>query len=500
MTETLTQSASTWPNPETWTGKIYDGTWITPASGQIMTVTGPLEDGTATAVVGLASPEDVAAASARAAATQRDWEEVGVADKAAIFHKAAEAAQRHAADITSWIQREVGAVSAMAGVEIGYGTEIINQAASLVAAPRGEVLPPIKPGQFSYARRAPLGVVGVIGPWNAPFMLGLRSLAPALALGNAVVLKPAPATPISGGAAIAQLFEEAGLPPGLLQVVPGDVEAGDALVRDPNVASISFTGSTKVGREVGRVAGEHFKRVQLELGGNNAFIVLDDADFEAAIATGLACSILGNGQGCLCIGRHLVHESLVDRYTTEIARRAADVHPADPRQPGVFLGPVINQRQVDHLTRVVDETVAAGAKVLTGGKPDGQFFPPTVLTNVDRSMPAFAEEVFGPVISIVPFSSDAEAVEIANDTEYGLTAAIFSRNTSRAQTIAKRLNVNKIHINDVTALATAWAPLSGRGASGNAAAFGGTSDLEAYTQWQWVTVSNEADVPGAFAL
>jgi hypothetical protein len=211
-------------------------------------------------------------------------------------------------------------------------------------------------------------------------------------------------------------------------------------------------------------------------------------------------SSLGNGQGCPCIGRHLVHESLVERYTTEIARRAGDIHPADPRQPGVFLGPVINQRQVDHLTGVVDDTVAAGAKLLTGGKPDGQFFPPTVLTNIERSMPSFAEEVFGPVISIVPFSSDAEAVEIANDTEFGLTAAIFSRNIARAQSIAKQLNVNKIHINDVTALATAWAPLSGRGASGNAAAFGGTSDLEACTQWQWVTVSNEADVPGAFAL
>ncbi len=499
MTQSLTPPAGTWPDPGTWTGKVYDGTWTTPASGQTMSVTGPL-DGTETAVIGVASPQDVAAAAARAAAAQRDWEEAGVAGKAAIFHKAAEAVQRHAADISGWVQREVGAVSPMAGVEIAYGTEIINQAAALVAAPRGEVLPPIKPGQFSYARRAPLGVVGVIGPWNAPFMLGLRSVAPALALGNAVVLKPSPATPIAGGAVIAQLFEEAGLPPGLLQVVPGDAETGDALVRDRNIASISFTGSTKVGREVGRVAGQHLKRVQLELGGNNAFIVLEDADLKAAIAAGLTCSIFGNGQGCLCVGRHLVHESLVERYTAEIARRAAAVHPGDPRQPGVFLGPIINQRQLEHVTRIVDDTVAAGATLLTGGKPDGQFYPPTVLANVGRSMPAFAEEVFGPVISIVSFSSDAEAIEIANDTDYGLTAAIYTRNIGRAQTIAKQLNVNKIHINDVTALATAWAPLSGRGASGNGAAFGGSSDLDAYTQWQWVTMSNEPDVPESFPL
>jgi benzaldehyde dehydrogenase (NAD) len=401
---------------------------------------------------------------------------------------AARALREHNGAIREWIVRESGGVPAKGDYEIAAGLSQLAQAAGLASLPYGEILSPPGPGQASYAWRVPLGVVGVINPWNAPLLFAMRALAPALALGNAVLLKPDPHTPVSGGVIVARLFEDAGLPEGLLHVLPGGTGTGEAVVADPHVAMVSFTGSTEAGRAVARAAGQGLKRVALELGGKNSIVVLDDADVDAAAAAGAMSSFGYQGQACVAAGRHVVHADLVESYTEALIGQAEALRVGDPREEGVALGPVISERQAARIERIVGESVAAGAQVLAGGSRDGLFYPPTVLAQVERTMPAFTEEIFGPVAPILSFRTDTEAVEIANDTEYGLTAAVHSRSLQRAAAVAERLRTGMVHLNDVSAKDAANAPFGGMGASGNASRIGGTANLEQFTQWRWMTV------------
>jgi benzaldehyde dehydrogenase (NAD) len=297
---------------------------------------------------------------------------------------------------------------------------------------------------------------------------------------------------VSGGVVVARLFEDAGLPEGLLHVLPGGIGTGQAVVADPHVAMVSFTGSTEAGRAVARAAGDGLKRVALELGGKNSIVVLDDADVDAAAMVGAMSSFGYQGQACVAAGRHLVHADLVEPYTQALVRHAKALRIGDPREEGVMIGPVISERQAARIERIVDESVAAGARVLAGGRRDGLFYPPTVLDHVERSMPAFSEEIFGPVAPVVPFRTDTEAVEIANDTEYGLTAAVHSRSVGRATAVAEQLRTGMVHLNDVSAKDAANAPFGGMGASGNASRIGGTANLEQFTQWRWMTVTEGA--------
>jgi benzaldehyde dehydrogenase (NAD) len=288
---------------------------------------------------------------------------------------------------------------------------------------------------------------------------------------------------------VARLFEEAGLPEGLLHVLPGGPGTGEAVVADPHVAMVVFTGSTRAGRAVARAAGDGLKRVALELGGKNSIVVLDDADIVAAAAAGAMSSFGYQGQACVAAGRHLVHADIVEPYTEALIGQADALRVGDPREEGVALGPVISERQAANIERIVDESVAAGARVLAGGRRDGLFYPPTVLDHVERTMPAFTEEIFGPVAPVVAFRTDTEAVEIANDTAYGLTAAVHSRSVPRAAVIAEQLRTGMVHLNDVSAKDAANAPFGGMGASGNGSRIGGTANLEQFTQWRWMTVT-----------
>src|SRR6266699_1835454 len=265
------------------------------------------------------------------------------------------------------------------------------------------------------------------------------------ALGNAVLLKPDVQTPVSGGALIAQLFEVAGLPPGVLHILPGDAETGEALVLDRNVNMISFTGSTAAGRRVGELAGRGLKRVSLELGGNNAYIVLDDADVEKAVAAGAFGSYFFQGQICFTAGRHLVHERAADRYIELLKARTRDLRVGDPFRDQVDLGPMINERQAARVERIVQESVAAGAILAVGGRREGLFFEPTVMTAVTPEMPVFKEEIFGPVAPVTVFHSDDEAVELANMTEYGLVASVHSASPTRALRTANHLHTAMVH-------------------------------------------------------
>jgi len=473
-----------------WQGKLYSNGWRD-ASGGVVDSTEPAT-GAVLGQVGQANATDVAATTARAAEAQPSWAEQTGPARAALIRRAAEILSDNRAEFERWLVREGGAVPGKAAFEVDLVLGELWEAAALPTQPWGHLLPTSEPGRESIARRVPLGVVGVISPWNFPQILSVRAIAPALALGNAVVLKPDAQTAISGGALVARLFEASGLPDGLLHVLPGDAEPGAALTADPNVAMIAFTGSTAVGREVGAVAGRTLKRVSLELGGNNALIVLDDADLEVASSAGAWGAFLHQGQVCMTAGRHIVLESVADEYLERLAKRAANLPVGDPHTEQVALGPLINDRQLANVDRIVTETVAAGAEIRAGGNYERLFYQPTVLAGVTTTMPAFREEIFGPVAPVVVVRDEAEAVRVANDTEYGLVAAIQTGSVDRGLDLARGLRTGIVHVNDQTLNNDAYAPFGGTGASGNGSRFGSQSSWDEFTQWQWVTSRKEA--------
>ncbi|MFI9115981.1 aldehyde dehydrogenase family protein [Streptomyces venezuelae] len=474
------------------TGTLFSDGWRAPVAGGAVEVTEPAT-GKTLARVGVADAADVAKAAAGAARAQPAWGALPAAARATVLRRAAAVLDGHRAEVARWLIREGGGVRAKAETEIADTVEELLQAAALPTRPHGQVLP-AEPGRSSLARRVPLGVVGVISPWNVPLLLALRSVAPALALGNAVLLKPDVRTAVSGGLVVARLFEEAGLPEGVLHVLPGDAVAGSALTAEPGVAMVSFTGSTAVGREVGAAAGRGLKRVSLELGGNNALIVLDDAGLAAAAAAGAFASFFHQGQICMAAGRHIVHASVAEPYTRLLVREAHRMSVGDPWTDRVDLGPMIDARQSRRTHGIVRDSVAAGAALRAGGLPDGPFYPPTVLTGVTREMPAFTEEIFGPVAPVIVVRDDDEAVAVANDTEYGLVAAVRTGSVERGLRLADRLRTGMVHVNDQTVNHQAVVPFGGFGASGNGARHGAEFAWDAYTQWQWVTArSDEPD-------
>lgn len=476
-----------------WDGKIYSRGWRSSLGGTADVV--EPATGETLATVGLASAEDIENAARVAADGQLAWADTSFEERGRVLRAVAELLEDDAEEAISWIMRETGAIRGKAATEVAGSVGEMREAAALASHPLGELLADPDASRLSFARRVPLGVVGVITPWNFPLILAIRVVAPALALGNAVVLKPDVQTPICGGLLIAKLFEQAGLPDGVLHVLPGAAEAGEALVVDPNVAMVAFTGSTATGARVGELAGRAMKKLSLELGGNNALIVLDDADVELASSAGAWGSFLHQGQICLTTGRHLVHERLADAYVEALSRRADALTVGNPLDPNVSLGPIINQRQLQRVISIVDDTVAAGCELRAGGTHDGLFFRPTVLAGVTPTMRAFTDEIFGPVAPVTTFSSDEEAIELANQTKYGLTAAIQTRSVGRGLRIARALHTGMVHINDATVNDAPHVPFGGMGDSGNGGRFGTLANVEEFTQWQWCTVR---DQPSAF--
>ena len=468
-----------------WNGKLYSNGWRSADNGTLVVT--DKASGERLGEIGRASIKDVASAALSARESQRAWAALPGPHRGDIVRKAAQLVLEHADEIAAQIVRETGSIRPKGRAETALTAREILEAAALASQPTGFITASEAPGRRSIARRVPVGVVGVITPWNSPFLLAARAVAPALATGNAVLLKPDPQSPVCGGVFFAQLFEAAGLPPGLLHVLPGGAETGDALVKDAHVEMISFTGSTKVGRAIGGTAGALLKRVSLELGGNNAFIVLDDADIEAAASAGAWGSFFHQGQICFTAGRHLVHERIAADYLKALTRHAQALKVGNPFTSEVHLGPLINERQAANVDRVVAETVARGARLLTGGTRQGLFFAPTVLTGVAPGMAAFDEEIFGPVAPVTTFRDDAEAIRLANHSEYGLAASILSANLMRAQHIADQLRCGIIHINDQTILHEVYGPIGGHGVSGNGYSYSTLTNVEQFTEWQWIT-------------
>jgi len=473
-----------------WQGNVFLGGWR-PGGGGDAPVIEPAT-GETLGRSGRASVEDVSAATEIAAAAQPAWADLPYSARSAVLRKAGQLFNDHAAELAQWVLRESGGIGPKADLELHVAAEECFEAASLASHPTGSILRSELP-RLSFSRRVPAGVVGVIAPFNFPLILSIRSVAPALALGNAVVLKPDPRTAVCGGVVLARVFEEAGLPSGVLSVLPGGADVGEALVVDPRVRVIAFTGSTAAGRQVGALGAQHLKRVHLELGGNSALIVMGDVDLEKAVSVGAFGSFLHQGQICMTTGRHIVDATIAAEYAALLAEHADHLPVGDPKTGQVALGPLIDERQRDRVHSLVTDTVAAGATLRAGGTFEGLFYRPTVLSEVPTSAPAYCEEVFGPVAPVVAYSSIDEAVALASASPYGLSLGILSGDGLRALELASRIPSGAIHINDQTVADEAVIPFGGTGVSGNGSRMGGLANLEAYTETQWVTA--QADLP-----
>jgi len=470
-----------------WRGKIYDGAWIKSSGGQADDI--EPATGSILTSVGVADATDIREAASKASIAQRTWQEAPAAERAAVLRRAADLLHKHQEEIKGWIIQECGGARLKAEIEILQAHGHLLESAAIATQPAGLILPS-SGARLSLAQRRPRGVVAVISPNNFPLILSTRATAPALALGNAVVLKPDLETPVCGGFILAQLFEEAGLPAGLLQVLPGGADAGQAICESPHVALVSFTGSTSTGRKVAELAGRNLKKVSLELGGKNSMIILDDADPELAASNAAFGSWTHQGQICMATGRVLVHEKLAEEVTDLLAEKAKHLKVGNPATDDVALGPLITAQAVQKVDSIVRDSLAAGARLRAGGESRDRFYAPTVLDQVTPSMRVFKEEVFGPVAAVTTFRSDEEAVALARDNEYGLSLSILCNSLERGLALSKQIPAGLIHINDQNVGDEPYAPFGGVGASGNGARHGGPANWDEFTEWRWITLQD----------
>lgn len=473
---------------EIWKNRFFNGTWseTTKTYNAVEVATGHT-----LGTFGYASPNDVAVSAIQAKKAKAEWWALSYQERADVFQNAIQVAIEHKVEIIDWLVKESGSILMKASFEVDLTIQILKNAFTLPSMDQGSILP-AQNGKLSLAKRVPLGVVGVISPFNFPLYLAIRAVAPALALGNAVVLKPDERTAVCSGFVIARIFELAGLPQGLLHVLPGGAEVGEAMVNDPNIASIQFTGSTEVGRIIGAGAGRNLKKVSLELGGKNSLIILEDADIELA-AQNIAWGVfLHSGQICMTSGKILIHQSIFEAVKTRLIEKVKKFNVGNPTDETVNIGPLINQKQCHRVEQLVQRAIEAGAHLEIGGKANGVFFEPTVLSNVTQENPIFEQEIFGPVAVLIPFSTDEEAIELANDGDYGLSAGIITSNVGHGMEVAQFLNIGLLHINDQTVNDETLNPFGGFGASGNGTRIGGPANVDEFTQWQWMTIKPQA--------
>lgn len=433
-------------------GQLYiDGTFRDPLGGR----TGPVREKATGAPLGTyargdAADVDLAVRAARAA--QPGWAALGAPERARYLRRIAAYLDTHYEDLVRQSMRETGGVRAKAEDEVGTAIRQLEISAVQATGGAGDLLQPYKAGKLSMSRAVPLGVLGIITPWNYPMNLAMRAVAPGLAFGNTVVLKPAELTPIIGGHVLARAAHHAGLPPGVLNVVTGDgPEAGHALAEHRGVDLLDFTGSRAVGLAIAASAATDLRPVRLELGGSNAFVVLEDADIDLAASAAMVASLEYQGQTCISASRHIVLREVAQRYTDAVTRRAEALTVGDPLTPGVDLGPLISEAQRDRVHHeIVRPSLAMGAKLVTGGTYDGLFYRPTVLTGVTPQMPAFREEIFGPVVPITVVDSEREAIELVNGYPM-LMNSVFSADLMRALGVAEQLQAGEVHVNDAHA-------------------------------------------------
>ncbi|MFF2607052.1 aldehyde dehydrogenase family protein [Arthrobacter koreensis] len=441
----------------------------------------------------LASIEDLNDAYDSARDAQTEWAAAPPAERRRVLERAAEILDERRDEIAAWLAAESGSTVVKANIEIDSAIGITREAASYPHRVHGQILDSDIPGKEDRVYRDPLGVVGVISPWNFPLHLSQRSVAPALALGNAVVLKPASDTPVTGGLLIGKVFEDAGLPAGVLSVVAGaGSEIGDAFVEHPVPSLISFTGSTAVGRNVGALAasGEHLKHTALELGGNGPFVVLADADVDQAVRAAVMGKFLHQGQICMAINRIIVEDAVHDEFVEKFTQHVRSLPAGDPTDPKTVIGPIINAKQLEGLEEKISTAKDEGAKAVLQGSTDGQVLSPWVFTGVTPEMELAREEIFGPLAGIQRARDAEHALELANTTPQGLSGAVFTESAEAGLKFARRLQVGMAHVNDMPVHDEPHVAFGGVKNSG-LGRFNGSWAIDEFTKDQTLTLQHE---------
>lgn len=439
----------------------------------------------------LASIEDIDRAYQAAKTAQVEWASTNPYARFAIIQNIANVVENNRQMLVDILVAESGSTVLKAQAEVDFVLNDIREYASLPIRMKGEIIPSCIDGKENRVYRLPVGVVSVISPFNFPLYLSIRAIIPALAVGNGVVVKPDRKTFISGGLVIAKLLEEAGLPKGIFNVTVADSsEIGDAFIEHPIPRVVYFTGSTPSGRRISEVCGKNLKKTVLELGGNNVMIVLDDADVEQAASAALFGKFLHQGQVCMSLNRIIVDQKVYDQFIEAFTRRAANIKTGDPKEPDTFIGPIISQGQIDKIQAWVDQSINEGARVIQRGNVNGLLMEPVILADVTNDMAVAKNEVFGPVASIMSVNSAEEAVNIANDSEHGLTGSIFTQNLERGVNLALQIETGMVHINDQSCNCEPAIPFGGEKSSGLGRC-GGDWSLEEYTTLRWISVQKE---------
>ena len=442
---------------------------------------------------------DAESAADRAAAAFPVWSALGPNARRALLNTAADALEARAPLFIDEMMGEIGATQGWAGFNLMLAAGIIREAAAMTTQIGGEVIPSDKPGCIAMALREPVGVILGIAPWNAPIILGVRAIAMPLACGNTVVLKASEQCPRTH-ALIVEAFEEAGLPEGAVNLVsnaPQDAaEIVGALIDHPAVRRINFTGSTAVGKIIAKRAAEHLKPVLLELGGKAPLIVLDDADLDEAVKAAAFGAFMNSGQICMSTERIIVVDSVADAFVEKFAAKVGTMPVGDPREGKTPLGAVVDRKTVDHVKGLIADAVGAGATQVNGGDAIGVLMPAHVVDKVTPAMKLFREESFGPVVAVIRAKDEAEAIALANDTDYGLTAAVFTRDTARGLRVARQIKSGICHVNGPTVHDEAQMPFGGTKASGYGR-FGGKAGIDSFTELRWVTIETE---PGHYPI
>ncbi|MEU9210120.1 aldehyde dehydrogenase family protein [Streptomyces sp. NPDC048415] len=469
--------------------QYIDGEWR-PGTGSWDIIDFNPYDGEKLASITIATVDEVDQAYRAAERAQKKWGATNAYARRAVFEKALRVIEEREAEITEVIIAELGGTRLKAAFELHLAKEFLRESVQLALRPEGRIIPSPIDGKENRLYRVPVGVVGVISPFNFPFLLSIKSVAPALALGNGVVLKPHQNTPIVGGTLVAKVLEEAGLPGGLLNVVVTDIaEIGDAFIEHPVPKVISFTGSDKVGRHVATVCATHFKRSVLELGGNSALVVLDDADIDYAVDAAVFSRYVHQGQVCMAANRVLVDRSVEAEFTEKFVAKVKTLKTGDPSDPRTIIGPVINSSQADAISGVVDQAIAEGATALVHGTTTDNLVEPSVLTGVPADSSLLQQEIFGPVVFLVPFDGEEEAVRLVNDTPYGLSGAVHSGDIERGVNFAKQIDTGMFHVNDGTVHDEPLVPFGGEKHSG-IGRLNGETTVDAFTTQKWISVQH----------
>lgn len=475
------------PHTKTVKGMYIGGNWV---AGQGSFDDINPSDGSLYARIPDGGRAETRAAIAAAQAAFPAWSNLMFQERAHYMLKIADVWEKRAPEFVAAAQAEGGGWFGKGMFEAGYVPEVFRAAAGVLYGSIGEVLPS-EHGKFSTAVRYPMGVISVISPWNMPGILTARGFAFPMAAGNTIVLKPSEDTPYAGGLFFAEVLEEASIPKGVFNVITCSrervQEMGDEMIENPLVKGISFTGSTPVGRQIAAKAGAHLKKCCVELGGKDSLIVLEDADMDRATSAASFGSFMHQGQICMSVEKVLVQDSIYADFLRQFVARASKLKTGDTRDKANVIGPLINERQVARVKHQIEDALAKGAKAVLGGRVWDRYVEPTILTNVTRDMAVWQDETFGPVAVVVPFKTDAEAIALNNDTEYGLSAGIITRNEERALRMARQLETGMCHVNCSSINDEPHVPFGGSKASG-LGRHGGKWSLETFTETRWITL------------